>query len=529
MKRWRLRSPNNFAEWKATMSKRVIELIRVSTEGQAASDRASIPAQRSINRRTAQAYGLEIIKSIEISDVSGAAVLYAPEIQELIKLMASSEIHGVVTREFSRLMRPENFSDYALLQTFADTNTILYLPDGPIDFNSKTGRLLGVLRAAIAGNERSEMLERAWAAKEEKRKAGKFAQARACLPFGVDYDETNGWRYTDDAERVREAFRMFLSGETGYGSVGGKLGIDPFNLRVILRNPIYTGWRVIDKKRDLSPAGKILKKDGRQGDRKKIKRAPDEIIRVKVIDAPLISEADFERVQLIMDLKKERHWRTKGEPNYRYTYNGFLTCGKCNRLVYTAFRRRDYYICKGRYNASHDCDTRSMRRELLEPHLDQMFASRLTDIGFLRELASEVERTQTKPDSAIQITRLQSKLTTLQAKRSRVLDTFFEGVIDKTARDAKLEEIDREIAVTKELLFSSMPMPAPSPDLLAQVFEPFMEWEFLKRDDKRKILSTIVPDIRVADYKVFSITMLLPQNFSDEINRTDKGSSPPLT
>src|ERR1017187_6339421 len=119
---------------------RVIELIRVSTEGQAADDRASIPSQRAINRRTASQYQLDIVRSIEISEVSGASVLKAPEIRELIDLMQSPDIHGVVTREFSRLMRPENFADYALLQAFADTKTVLYLPDGPIDLSSKSDR-----------------------------------------------------------------------------------------------------------------------------------------------------------------------------------------------------------------------------------------------------------------------------------------------------------------------------------------------------------------------------------------------------
>ena len=140
--------------------KKVIELIRVSTESQARADRASIPAQRSVNRRTCIQYGLEIAKSIEISDVSGASVLLAPEIQHLIVLMRSPSIHGVVTREFSRLMRPENFADYALLQAFVDSKTVLYLQEGPIDLNSKTGRLMGTIRAAIAGLERTEILER---------------------------------------------------------------------------------------------------------------------------------------------------------------------------------------------------------------------------------------------------------------------------------------------------------------------------------------------------------------------------------
>jgi DNA invertase Pin-like site-specific DNA recombinase len=113
--------------------KSVIELIRVSTEQQAGEDRAGIPAQREINRRTARAYGLTIVKSIEIVDVSGTAVLSSPQMQELLRLMEAPEIHGVITKEFSRLMRPEKFTDYALLQQFIDTRTVLYLPDGPID------------------------------------------------------------------------------------------------------------------------------------------------------------------------------------------------------------------------------------------------------------------------------------------------------------------------------------------------------------------------------------------------------------
>src|SRR5580692_695872 len=101
--------------------KKVLELIRVSTQGQAAGDRASIPAQRAVNRRTSAQYGLEIVHSIEIADVSGACVLLAPEMQQLIRRMQSPEIHGVVAREFSRLMRPENFEDFALLQAFVES------------------------------------------------------------------------------------------------------------------------------------------------------------------------------------------------------------------------------------------------------------------------------------------------------------------------------------------------------------------------------------------------------------------------
>lgn len=331
------------------MEKKVIELIRVSTAGQAAEDRASIPAQRAVNQRTAAAYGLTIVRTIQLVDVSGAAVLQTPEIAELIELMADPQIHGIVCREFSRLMRPENFIDYGLLQEFADTNTVLYLPEGPIDFGSKIGRFMGLLRGGIAGMERSEILERIWSSKEAKRRAGGFAQSRNCLPFGVDYSG-GSWSYTSDGELVREAFRMFLGGELSYAVIGRKLNIEPTNLRIILKNPIYTGWRVINQRRDPSPGAKLTKANGRQGDRRKILRAPEDIIRLKVIDDGLVSEADFARVQQMISDKKAGHWRLKENLDHRFTYNGFLVC-ECKARVYTKYRRADYYVCSSKCGA----------------------------------------------------------------------------------------------------------------------------------------------------------------------------------
>src|SRR5882724_3951402 len=276
------------------MNKKVIELIRVSTENQAATDRASIPAQRTVNRRTARQYGLDIIRTIELADVSGAVVLSTSEIREMLELMKSPDIHGVVTREFSRLMRPENFADYAMLQAFADTRTLLYLPEGPIDFASKTGRLMGTMRAAIAGMEREEIKERVWSAKEEKRRRGELAQSEICLPWGVGYEVGRGFFYKPEAERVREAYRRFLAGEQSYVSLSQLVGVTPRGMHLVLRNPIWMGWRIIDKKRDTSSAGRYPSVNGRQADRRKIARAEDEVIRVQVIQEPLISPADWQ-------------------------------------------------------------------------------------------------------------------------------------------------------------------------------------------------------------------------------------------
>lgn len=474
------------------MIKRAIQLIRVSTLGQASDDHASIESQRTINARTAAQYGLTIVRTIEMAGVSGTAVLLAPEMQEMIRLMADPEIHGVVAREFSRLMRPENYADYALLQVFVDTRTTLFLPDGPIDFASNDGRLIGTLKASIAGNVRREMLKAAWEARETKRRNKELAQSRVCLPFGVD-NKKDQWWFTPDAERIREAFRMVLSGETSYFAIGHKLGIEPHSLAYMLRNPIYTGWRVIDKKRDMSSAGKYPTKDGRQGDRRKIKRSPEEVIRVQVIDEPLVSESDFQFVQKILGMKKSFHWRTSPGYEQRYTYNGYLDC-TCQGRVYTKHMRQDYYVCKQK------CGVHQMRRETLDPFLDHMFAKKLSSPSFLKRIA----RDRQKPTANLDQVRKQ--IEALTAKRERVLDTYYEGVITGTERDAKMAEIKREKQVFSDLLLREEPARGIDADLLARQFKVFAQFDLLSRDQKRRMLNTITPRIVVANYEVEGIT-----------------------
>jgi DNA invertase Pin-like site-specific DNA recombinase len=517
------------------MKKKAIELIRVSTEGQAREDRAGIPAQRASNRRTATQYGLEIVRTIEIADVSGAAVLRSPEMQELLRLIESADIHGVVAKEFSRLMRPENFADYALLQTFVDTATILYLPDGPVDFSSKSGRLFGVFRAAMAGHERTEILERVWAAKEEKRRAGKHPQSHITLPFGVGYEsKTSCWYYTEDIQKVVEAFRLFLSGETSYVEVGRRVSIDPINLRYILRNPIYTGWRIYSKRRDPTARGLRVRPDGRQGDRRKINREPSEVIRVRVLE-PMVSEIDFQRLQQILNLKKENHWRARPEHERRFTYSGFLRCGSCGNLIYThSSKRREWYVCKSRTwparlsrlkKELEPCTNPYMRRERMESSIDNILAERLTDVDFLKRLAFEYADRARLGTTATNIPNVKRKLKELEAKRQRLLDGYLDNLIDSTEFNRRLEKIKTEQSFYDEKLAGVTSVETEiSAEKLAKSFEAFQEWMFLSRTDKRRLLQAIIPEIHVENYRVTKVGWLPPADHRDEMSHTGRGS-----
>lgn len=500
--------------------KNAIELIRVSTEKQARDDRAGIPAQREANRRTARAYALNIVKTIEIVDVSGAAVLSSPEMQELLRLMESPDIHGVVTKEFSRLIRPEKFTDYAMLQQFIDTQTVLYLPDGPIDLASKSGRLLGTVRAAIAGMERQEIVSRMQDAKESMRRAGKHPGGESSLPFGVGYTKEKGWFYTAEAEKVRHAFALFLRGESSYTRIGRRLNIPRTNVRFILENPIYTGCRVYDEKRDPSPLGYVPRPDGRQGHRQKMRRPPDEIIRVKVLDE-LISEEEFFKVQEVIELKRRKHWRSQENKPHRYTYNGFLTCGDCNSLLYTHISKDEFYQCKSVHPRERRkrelvglerCDNRYMLRKKLEPKLDILVGEKLRDPEFLKRVVEDFNEIQeAKSAPVVKNERaLAAKLGALSEMRRRVLEAFFEGVVTKEERDRKIAEIDRERNTFQCLSVESVPQTGQrSIDEIQMALEPLAEWEFLEREDKRSLLQAICPEISIFRYTVKSLMINL--------------------
>jgi DNA invertase Pin-like site-specific DNA recombinase len=518
--------------------KQAIELVRVSTAAQAGDDRAGIPAQKAANRRTAAQHDLEIVSTIEISDVSGAAVLQSPEMQKLLNLIASPTISGVVAKEFSRLMRPENFCDYALLQAFVDTSTVLYLPEGPIDFSSKTGRLFGPLRAAMAGIERTEILERSWSGKEAKRRAGKHPQGQLALPYGVGYKrDEQSWYYKPEAEKVSAAFAHFLTGETGYTEVGREVGIAPFNLRNLLRNPIYTGWRVYTKRRDPSAKATRVRHDGKQGDRPKIQRSVDEIIRVKVLE-PLVSEEDFQRVQNLLDLKKENHWRARPEHQRRFTYSGFLRCGVCGNLVYThAHKPRDWYVCKSRTYPTRKhreaegldpCTNPYMRREHVESALNSIFSQRMSDSTFLERLAAEyVMRSQptARNGEGPRLRRLRKQL---GEKRKRIIEAYLENLVARGERDRRLDKVDSDIRFCEEQLSAIETEPLGlSPEALAASFAPFQEWEFLGRTDKRRLLQATVPEIYIKDYAVTKLAWMVPGSYRDKTNHTGTDSSPP--
>ena len=501
---------------------KVAEWIRVSDESQAAPERFGIPAQKTVNKDTCARFGLEVVKTFQVEDVSGKDIMLASETHELIQLMQSGRIQGVVSREFSRLMRPDNFGDYVLLGAFQNSKSLLWLPEGPINLNEKNGRLMASMQAAIAGFERSTIRERLHRGNEENRKSG----GRFCahLPKGVGHSKQQGWQYTEEAQQVKRAYEMVLSGDS-LNEIARYLGMSPMGARYLIHNPIYKGWRVYERECGEAKAGK----NGRRAKyRPLMKRSEDKVIRVQVIDDPLVSPDVWERACQIMDAKSESCRRNRKNLGMA-SYNGFLYCDECGRvLTPVKGSGKGYYVCMSRCKSTTGCTQRYTRIADMENRIDTLIGGEMSNPAFLRRLAMRLQSTQENDKRASKIQQLDSEMKSLERKRSRVIDIFMEGDITKDERAERLAKIAEQLGTVNEEL-TRMQASAPAGTTLEQLvsmFTVFAGWETYSAEDRRRLLSLYAPRMRVRDGQVVSVYRLLDRQ---ETRYDNKSSSKMLS
>ena len=438
----------------------VAALVRVSTKEQAADDRAGIPRQKEVIRRAAEIHGLNIVHTVELSDVSGTATAQTPEVRRLMDMLRRQAIRGIVVADMDRLVRPERFGDFALLDIFKDTGAKLYSGSEVLDFGDDATFMVGGIHGLFAGMERRMIKKRMQDAKEEKRKRGKHPNSHITLPRGIGYDR-KAEKFTTTAEIVAvvEAFRIVdEEGNSNLSQIGKRVGIQHRTLADLLRNPVYTGWRVYSKKRGTE---KYFKADGRQADRKKVARTVTEIVRVKVLDPPPVSQDRFDRVQLILH-QKHLSWRKERENKAIFLGTGLLRCGICGERIYASSGKRAgkpkraYYMCKNNYylykQQGKSCELENIRQDALDENLHALVADHLSDPAVLRKIVEHHLSTHHEPllDNKANV---EAVLRDFDKKMERLTDAYLAGAID-------LAEYSRRKSIFDEDRSKLKPLPA---------------------------------------------------------------------
>ena len=500
---------------------KAIQFLRVSTQEQGNSDRTGLPRQREANAITIEKHSLTLIKTITIIDVSGTSVLHTPEVKELLSLIESPDIAGVVVADWDRLIRLDNFRDFALLQHIKETDTLIYLPDQVIDLNTQSGFLIGGFQSIISGNELSQIKKRMLKGKEIKRKNGEHPNSLISLPLGVSYDYSEKkFFYTHDVHKVKRLFELFYAqGIHNYRELERMTGIHHRTIANLLRNEIYIGYRTYKEKRG---GDKTIKPNGRQGDKKKVKRQPHEIIRVKVIDDPIIDETVFWNVQEIM-ATKNREYHTKRPSNgERFLYSGFLRCGVCGERLYSTSggrnHKKDYYCCRTKHylsvkrNGPSRCCSSYMRKECVEESITSFVSERLTDKDYLRHMIKVALSDSNYRKMRTEAAELKKAIKRIEKKRSRILDLYGDGGFTKQELDRKVFELNAEISVLRSRLARiEESFPLNERAVMEKQIEPIVttlaEFAYWSPTQKRTFLRSQIPEFLVTNEGITGFTL----------------------
>jgi DNA invertase Pin-like site-specific DNA recombinase len=138
----------------------VISLIRFSTAEQVAEGKAGIEGQRRVNIASAAYHGVKIRREIVAIDVSGRHVNNDPNFRDLFEELKDPALSGVLVPDQSRVFRPENYGDYAILDHFACNGKLIYTPTGRIDPTTPEGRMTLVMGGLISGEELHRIRDR---------------------------------------------------------------------------------------------------------------------------------------------------------------------------------------------------------------------------------------------------------------------------------------------------------------------------------------------------------------------------------
>ena len=178
---------------------------------------------------------------------------------------------------------------------------------------------------------------------------------------------------------------------------------------------------------------------------------------VEISVPAIVSEGLFQSVQEQLAENRRARQRSHGAV---YLLQGLTVCGHCHYAYYgkkvskaaAKGQRRDYayYRCIGtdayRFGGERVCDNQQIRTDRLDELVWQQVVELLAHPGRLkneyeRRLGVLEEKEQTNPDTAA----LERQRLQLDKGKSRLIDSYAEGMIDKTDFDPKMRNLKRRL------------------------------------------------------------------------------------
>jgi site-specific DNA recombinase len=527
---------------------------RVSSEPQA--ERGTIQSQIDDLLAQAAADGYPVGEELRFIDngYSGAS-LVRPALERLRDLAAMAVVDRLYVHAPDRLAR--NYAYQAVLvEEFARTGTEVVFLNRPIGQSAEDNLLLQ-LQGMFAEYERTKMLERSRRGKRHLARAGVLS-VMSGAPFGYRYvgrEAGDGVPRFDVAETQAEVVRaifqwvgrehMTLSAvcrrllEAGVPSPTGLARWGRSTVWNLLSNPTYIGQAAFGKQRILPWQPPLRPAHGRGNLPKHPCRKVNVPLEHRIpISVPSIVDVGlFETVQEQLAESRSRVRQHRG--GAKYLLQGLLVCSKCgyafcgtHKRFHQPQRKQHYYYYRcsrtdaWRLNGERRCDARMMPVEQLDAAVWDEVGRILADpVRVIQEYQRRLDGLQASPRQQ-ELAAVERQLTKLRRGIDRLIDSYTEGVIDKSEFEPRLSALRARVSAT-EAAAATIRDAAEQARSLTLVIGKIEAFADIIRDRletadwtaKRDIIRTLVRRIEIDDEVIRVVFRIGPGPSSDGVAR----------
>ena len=440
---------------------------RVSTDQQA--EHHTIDSQLAELTARAEQDGHDLRDDLRFIDNghSGASLI-RPALERLRDLVALSAIDLVYVHAPDRLAR-SYAHQVLLIEEFAHAGTQVVFLNHPIGTTPEDSLLLQ-LQGMFAEYERAKVLERSRRGKRHRAQTGAVS-VLSRAPFGYRYitREAGGGdaRYEIDEEAariVRQIFtwvgheRLTLAGvcrrlhDSGLPSPTGRRHWSRAMIHSMLLNPAYAGQALYGRRQSVPWRPPLHPPRGHDGlprrPWRQVLAPPERHISIAV--PAIVGEDLFASVA--EQLEENRRRSRERLAGVQYLLRGLLVCQKCG-YGFTGHHHRGqwrYYRCCGtdrsRFHGAFRCDARLVATELLDEAVWTEVCRLLDDPArVIAEYQRRLDAVQATPHR-LELDALDRQLTKARRAIERLIDSYTEGLIEKTEFEPRLAALRRRTA-----------------------------------------------------------------------------------